>query len=166
MSLKTSNILWLYKRYLTFGRHGASDSAYQGRIAGCCVRGNSSGKMSVRFGFIPKQYADMEGYIPFNSRGKKTVRVLEDPGWHRQDKRKRVRDFKTATFLMWPRVNQMSRTLLFHTHFWQIRYQIKAKTTTHMAKHIQLFLCLLFLKYSILFFWWGETFLGQFISRV
>ena len=49
---------------------------------------------------------------------------------------------------MWPRVNQISRTLLFHTHFSQIRYQIKAKTQTHKAKQTEWFLCLLFLKES------------------
>ena len=63
---------------------------------------------------------------------------------------------------MWPRVSQMSKTLLFYTHFSQIRYQIKAKTPTHMAKYTQLFLCLLFLKHSI----FGETFLGKFIWYV
>ena len=45
----------------------------------------------------------------------------------------------------------MSRTFLFYTHFSQIRYQIKAKTPTHMAKHKELFFCLLFLKYSNFF---------------
>ena len=45
----------------------------------------------------------------------------------------------------------MSRTLLFYTHFSQIRYQIKAKTPTHMAKHTELFSYLLFLKYSHFF---------------
>ena len=30
---------------------------------------------------------------------------------------------------MWPRVSQMSRTLLFYTHFSRIRYQIKAKNS-------------------------------------
>ena len=74
-----------------------------------------------------------------------------DPGWHRQDKRERVRDFKPATFLMRLKVDQMSRTLLFHTHFSQIRYEIKAKTPTHIAKHTELFLCLLFLKYTNFF---------------
>ena len=54
--------------------------------------------------------------------------------------------FKTTTFLMWPRVNQMSRTLLFQTNFMQTRYQIKANTQTHMAKYTELFLCLLFFK--------------------
>ena len=41
---------------------------------------------------------------------------------------------------MWPRVNQMSRTLLFHTHFSQTRYQIKANTQTHMAKTYRIIL--------------------------
>ena len=45
----------------------------------------------------------------------------------------------------------MSRTSLFHTHFEQTRYQIKAETPTHMAKHTELFLCLLFLNYRICF---------------
>ena len=39
---------------------------------------------------------------------------------------------------MWPRVNQMSRTLLFHTHFSQIRYQIKANTPTHNGQLYQI----------------------------
>ena len=52
---------------------------------------------------------------------------------------------------MRPKVDQMSRTLSFHTHFSQIRYQIKAQTPTHMAKHTESFLCLLFLKYTIFF---------------
>ena len=63
---------------------------------------------------------------------------------------------------MWPRVNQISRTLLFHTHFSQIRYQIKANSPTHMAKQTELFWCLTFLNKSILS-WWGETFLGELI---
>ena len=37
----------------------------------------------------------------------------------------------------------MTRTLLFNTHFSQIRYQIKANTLRHIAKQTQLFLCFL-----------------------
>ena len=40
---------------------------------------------------------------------------------------------------MWSRDSQMSRTLLFYTHFLQIRYQIKANTPTHMVKYTELF---------------------------
>ena len=45
----------------------------------------------------------------------------------------------------------MSRTFLFYTHLSQIRYQIKAKTPTHIAKHTELFLFLPFVKYSLFF---------------
>ena len=40
--------------------------------------------------------------------------------------------------------SKISRTLLFHTHFSQIRYQIKANTPTHMAKQTKLFLFSIF----------------------
>ena len=45
----------------------------------------------------------------------------------------------------------MYRILLFHIHFSQIRYQIKANTPTHMAKYTELFLFLPFLNKSIFF---------------
>ena len=45
----------------------------------------------------------------------------------------------------------MSITFLFYTHFSQIRYQIKAKTPTHIAKHTELFLFLPFVRYSLFF---------------
>ena len=37
---------------------------------------------------------------------------------------------------MWPRVNQMSRTLLFHSQFWQIRYQLKVNTPSQTNRVI------------------------------
>ena len=39
---------------------------------------------------------------------------------------------------MWPRVNQMSRTLLFHTLFSQIRYQFKVITPTHYDQNYRI----------------------------
>ena len=57
----------------------------------------------------------------------------------------------SATFLIWPRVNQISRTLYITLIFSQIRYQIKAKTPMHKANQTKLFLCLLFLKESQFF---------------
>ena len=87
----------------------------------------------------------------FRSTGEVKDRSCEDSGWHQQDMRQRVLVFKAATFLMWLRVNQMSRTLVFHTYFSQTRYQIKANTQTHKAKHTELFLWLSFLKKSIFF---------------
>ena len=37
------------------------------------------------------------------------------------------------------RVNQISKTSLFHIHLPQVKYQINGKTQTHMAKHTELF---------------------------
>ena len=60
----------------------------------------------------------------------------------------------------------MSRTLLICTHFSQIRYQIKTYTQMHMAKDKELFLCLLFLRYSNFFLVRRNFFGGEFMSNL
>ena len=57
----------------------------------------------------------------------------------------------SATFLIWTRVNQIAKTLSFHIHLSQIRYQIKANTPAHMTRHAWLFFSVSFLKESSFF---------------